>query len=247
MWQFTEVVEGMSEACEALGIPVIGGNVSFYNESRGTDIDPTPVVGVLGLIDELDAAPPVPRLVSGQRVVVLGETRTELGGSEWAAIVHGLAGGAPPAADLDTARGLHELVREVVAGALVDGVHDCSDGGLAVALAEMAIGGGCGFDLAIPEANDGVADAAWCFGESASRVVLSVASELVDDVLALAHRRGVAAADLGAAGGTVLRLAGAAGPVLEVALEDATRAWRDAIPAALGVVGAGPPGSTTSS
>ena len=120
MWQFTEVVEGMSEACEALGIPVIGGNVSFYNASSGADIHPTPVVGVLGLIDELDVRA-ARRLASraGESIVVLGETRAELGGSEWAAVVHGLDGGAPPVADLDAAVRLHALV--VRAGARARG------------------------------------------------------------------------------------------------------------------------------
>src|SRR5580765_6408422 len=102
MWQFVEVVEGMSEACEALGLPVIGGNVSFYNASRGTDIHPTPVVGVLGLVDEFDGPPPLARLGAGESIVVLGETRAELGGSEWAAM-HGLDGGVPPIADLEPA------------------------------------------------------------------------------------------------------------------------------------------------
>src|SRR5690242_8763635 len=100
MWQFIEVVEGMSEACEALGIPVIGGNVSFYNASSGADIHPTPVVGVLGLIDELDSLLPSARLGEGESIIVLGDTRPELGGSEWAAVVHGLDGGTPPGADL---------------------------------------------------------------------------------------------------------------------------------------------------
>ena len=86
MWQFSEVVDGMSEACVALGIPVVGGNVSFYNESRGTDIDPTPVVGVIGLVDALTSVPPTPRLVDGDAVVVLGTTGAELGGSEWATL-----------------------------------------------------------------------------------------------------------------------------------------------------------------
>ena len=146
-------------------------------------------------------------------------------------------GGVPPVADLDRARALHELVSELVAGALVDGVHDCSDGGLAVALAEMAIAGGCGFRVAIPDGP--VADAAWCFGESASRVVLSVVPELVGDVLARAAGRGVPGADLGEAGGATLRVDGPAGPVFEVALADATRAWRDAIPTALGLAPGG--------
>ena len=102
MWQFSEVVDGMSEACTALGLPVIGGNVSFYNESRGADIDPTPVVGVIGLIDDLDDVPPSARLTAGDTILLLGETRPELGGSAWAT-AHGLRDGAPPAADLDAA------------------------------------------------------------------------------------------------------------------------------------------------
>ena len=176
MWQFSEVVDGMSEACRRSTIPVVGGNVSFYNESRGHDIDPTPVVGVLGLIDELDDRPPPAALTDGTRIVVLGETGAELGGSEWAAVVHGLDGGMPPGADLAGAHALHDLVRELVSGGVVDGVHDCSDGGLAVALAEMAIEGECGFDVSIGGALE-------CFSESASRVVCAVDPVLVDEVL----------------------------------------------------------------
>ncbi|MGH9001350.1 MAG: phosphoribosylformylglycinamidine synthase subunit PurL, partial [Acidimicrobiia bacterium] len=133
MWQFSEVVDGMAAACEALGIPVIGGNVSFYNTSDGADIDPTPVVGVLGLIEQLEGAPPMPRLAAGERLVVLGATAVELGGSEWAARL-GLDGGRPPAADLTAAAALNVLLAELVPAGLVSGVHDCSDGGLAVAL-----------------------------------------------------------------------------------------------------------------
>jgi phosphoribosylformylglycinamidine (FGAM) synthase-like enzyme len=102
MWQFAEAVEGMSEACEALGIPVIGGNVSFYNESRGDDIDPTPVAGVLGLIDSIVDAPPIATMHEGHDIVVLGTPRAELGGSEWAAL-HGFDGGRPPVTDLEAA------------------------------------------------------------------------------------------------------------------------------------------------
>ena len=142
MWQFAEVVDGMSEACEALGIPVIGGNVSFYNESRGADIHPTPVVGVLGLIDELTDVPPGRGTARrATRSSCSGDTTAELGGSEWAAVVHGLDGGRPPVADLDARGVLHEFVASSSSSATVTGVHDVSDGGLAVALAEMAFGG----------------------------------------------------------------------------------------------------------
>ena len=153
---------------------------------------------------------------------MLGETANEVGGSEWAAVVHGLDGGMPPRADAVGAHAVHELLRTLVAGGLVDGVHDCSDGGLAVALAEMAIGGECGFDVSIGGALE-------CFSESASRVVCAVDPVLVDEVLSRAGAAGVAAADVGAARGDRLIAAGA----FDVAVADATRAWRDAIPNAL--------------
>ena len=134
MWSFAEVVEGISEACETLGLPVVGGNVSFYNESLGADIDPTPVVAVLGLIDQLRTRPPTPRLSEGDRIVVLGLTAAELGGSEWAAVLHGLGQGRPPRADLDDRARVARAGRRARERGRLTGVHDCSDGGLAVAL-----------------------------------------------------------------------------------------------------------------
>jgi phosphoribosylformylglycinamidine (FGAM) synthase-like enzyme len=225
MWQFAEVTEGMSEACEVLYIPVVGGNVSFYNESRGRDIDPTPVVGLVGVIDQLDAVPPPPALQVGSRIVVLGATNAELGGSEFAT-AHGLRDGMPPVVDLDAAAALHNLVRGLVRERVVDGVHDCSDGGLAIALAEMAIAGHCGARVSL--STDLLPAVAW-FSESASRVVLSVTPARVDEVLARAAGAGVPAADVGVAGGERL-----ASGDFDVALADAVDAWRNAIPRALG-------------
>ncbi|MFN8034863.1 MAG: phosphoribosylformylglycinamidine synthase subunit PurL [Acidimicrobiia bacterium] len=227
MWQFSEVVDGMAEACSALGIPVIGGNVSFYNESRGVDIDPTPVVGVIGLLERLDTAPPVARMHPGDELVLLGATGVELGGSEWA-VRHGLRGGRPPAADLDTACALHECLRGLVADRLIAGIHDCSDGGLATALAEMAIDGDTGFVVTLPEGPR----AAMSFSESASRVVLAVAAERVPAVLARASVAGVHVGRLGRAGGSRLVAEGA----FDVASSDAGTAWRGAIAGAVGVV-----------
>jgi phosphoribosylformylglycinamidine synthase len=174
MWQFAEVVDGMSEACRALDLPVIGGNVSFYNESDGADIHPTPVVGVVGLIHRLEQRLPPAALAPGGRIVVLGDTAAELGGSEWAAGRHGLLGGLPPAADLEAGGRLCRLVAGLVGEGAVIGVHDCSDGGLAVALTEMAIAGGCGFDVAPAGSLADLVPAAACFSESASRVVVVV-------------------------------------------------------------------------
>jgi phosphoribosylformylglycinamidine synthase len=227
MWQFTETVEGMSEACEALGIPVIGGNVSFYNASGGTDIDPTPVAGVLGLVDALDDRPPPAQLHADGDVVVLGDVRPELGGSEWAAVVHGIDGGMPPAADLERARALHDCVAALVRDRSVRGVHDVSDGGLAVAVAEMAIRGEVGARIELPFPDCTPAEA--CFAEPASVVVCSVAREDTAAVCSQAAAAGVPARVVGSAGGDRLVVAGA----LDVPLARAADAWRNAIPDAM--------------
>ena len=229
MWQFAEVVDGMAEACRALGFPVIGGNVSFYNESGGADIQPTPVVAVVGLIDRLDRPVPPAALAPGTRIVVLGDTAAELGGSEWAAGRHGLLGGLPPAADLAAGARLHGLVASLVGDRAVAGVHDCSDGGLAVALAEMAIAGGTGFTVAAEGSLAALAPAVACFSESANRVVVAPDGVRVDEILGRAASAGVPAAVIGTAGGDRLVWAGA----FDVALAQAERAWRDALPSAL--------------
>ena len=222
MWQFTEVVGGMSEACRAFDLPVVGGNVSFYNESRGADIDPTPVVGVIGLVDALEEAPPGAALRDGDRIVLLGDTRAEVGGSEWATM-HDLRGGAPPVADLDAAKALNDLVCALVVDRAVGGLHDCADGGIAVALAEMAIAGDVGFRVT-------VGDALACFSESASRIVLSVDPTRVGAVVASAEAAGVPVAVIGDARGDRLQAEGS----FDVILADAATTWRDAIPNALG-------------
>jgi phosphoribosylformylglycinamidine synthase len=229
MWQFAEVVDGMAEACRALGLPVVGGNVSFYNESDGADIHPTPVVGVVGLIDRLESPVPPAALGPGLRVVVLGDTAAEVGGSEWAAGRHRLLGGMPPAADLAAGARLCGLVAALVADGAAAGVHDCSDGGLAVAVAEMAIAGGCGFDVAPEGGLAGLVPAVACFAESANRVVVAVDGARVDDVIARAAAAGVPATVIGAAGGDRLIWRGA----FDVGLTDAETAWRDALPSAL--------------
>ena len=224
MWQFSEVVDGMSEACVALGFPVIGGNVSFYNESRGDNIHPTPTVGVVGLIDSLLDVPPSIALRDGDAIVMLGLTAAELGGSEWAAVVHGLVGGRPPHADLVAAGVLHELVRTLVLDRVVAGVHDCSDGGLAVTLCEMAFAGGVGFDVVVSGVDCTAAEV--CFSESSNRVVLSVTSTELDAVVSAARSAGVPCAVLGRAGGDRLRVADA----FDVPLAGARSVWSEAIP-----------------
>ena len=224
MWQLSEAIDGMGEACDALGIPVVGGNVSLYNESRGRDIDPTPVIGTLGLIDDLAQPPPGAVLAPGAAVVLLGDPGADaLAGSLWARVAPGHRGGTLPAIDLDAHRRLVDLVAGLVADGQLAGVHDVSEGGLGVALAEMAVRAGVGCRVA------GIATHAHLFSEAPSRVVLAVAPERVDAVVARADAAGVPATMLGRGGGDRVVVDG----LVDEPLERLAAAWRDAIPAAV--------------
>jgi phosphoribosylformylglycinamidine synthase len=230
MWQLSEAIDGMSDACRALSIPVIGGNVSLYNESRGRDIDPTPVVGTLGLVDRLERRPPGIRLVEGSTVVVVGavgdQTRpSSLAGSRWAVDIHGHRGGHLPTLDLPLHLRLVRLVEDLVWSGLVDGVHDVSEGGLGVTLAEMAVTAGVGFTV------EGVPDHAALFGEEPSRVVFSVSEPALAELEGRVRSAGLGLVRMGVAGGDRLVVSG----LIEVSLAEAEAAWRGALPAALGV------------
>ena len=167
MWQLSESIDGMAEACRALDIPVIGGNVSLYNESGGTDIDPTPVVAVLGVIDDLVRRPPGAVFVAGSCLVQLGVTDSRLAGSRWAVEVRHHGGGVLPVLDLAAHRALLDLMVDLLAdGDLVVGVHDVSGGGLGLALAECAVASGIGCEVR------GVDTHAELFSESPGRVIL---------------------------------------------------------------------------
>src|SRR5205085_1827875 len=133
-----EAIDGMGDACRALHIPVVGGNVSFYNESRGRDIDPTPIVALVGIIDRLDRRPPGTTMRDGDRLLLLGPASRQLGGSRWVA-QQGHRGGTLPALDLDLHARLLDLVRRLVVDGAVTGLHDVADGGLGVCLAELSV------------------------------------------------------------------------------------------------------------
>jgi phosphoribosylformylglycinamidine synthase len=223
MWQLSEAIDGMSEACRALGTPVVGGNVSLYNESKGADIDPTPVIGMLGVVDALTTPPPGVGLIDGGRLVLIGATQPELSGSLWARS-KGHRGGTLPALDLVHHTAVANVVRQLVIGGLLAGVHDVSSGGLGVALAEMAVRSGVGFQVAR------VADHAELFAESPSRAVACVAPEQLTAVLNVCEQAGVPTARIGVASGDRLTVKG----LLDVGLAEATAAWRDRLPHALG-------------
>ena len=223
MWQLSEAIDGMGDACRALGIPVVGGNVSLYNESRGRDIDPTPIVGLLGLVDRLVRQPPGVRLVDSGQLLLLGSATPQLSGSRWA-WERDMRGGSLSSLDLDAHESLCDLVRSLVVGDVVDGVHDVADGGLAVSLAEMAVRSGVGFRAV---AVDGILG---LYGEGPSRAVVCVDPTRVDEVVRRARDADVPIADLGEAGGDRLIVEG----LFDVGLRDAATAWRDVLPTALG-------------
>ncbi len=197
MWQFAESIRGMADVCRALDTPVTGGNVSFYNESGASAIWPTPTIGMLGLLEDHRLAIRT-AFSAGRSVYLLGETFPELGGSEFAEIVLGTISGRPPELDLVRERALHRLIADAARAVLLVSAHDCSDGGLAVALAESGIAGGTGFAISLP------GDVPWyvtLFSESASRAVVSVAPENAAKLEVLASEHGVPFARIGETGG----------------------------------------------
>ena len=223
MWQLSESVDGMGEACRALGVPVVGGNVSLYNESAGTDIDPTPVIGLLGMVDRLDRRPPGATLVDGHRLLLLGPEADGLGGSRWGAS-HGAPGGRLPDLDLAVVADVAELVRGLVSDGLVDGVHDVSSGGLGVALAEMAARSGVGVHVAR------VADHRALFGEAPGRIVIVVHPDWLVEVFARAEAAGVETSRIGLATGDRFTVKG----LVDIGVDEVTAAFTDRLPEALG-------------
>ena len=223
MWQLSESVDGMGEACRALGVPVVGGNVSLYNESAGTDIDPTPVIGLLGMVDRLDRRPPGATLVDGHRLLLLGPEADGLGGSRWGAS-HGAPGGRLPDLDLAVVADVAELVRGLVSDGLVDGVHDVSSGGLGVALAEMVARSGVGVQVAR------VADHRALFGEAPGRIVIVVHPDWLVEVFARAEAAGVETSRIGLATGDRFTVKG----LVDIGIDEVTAAFTDRLPEALG-------------
>jgi phosphoribosylformylglycinamidine synthase len=203
-WTFFESVRGLADACTAFGVPVISGNVSFYNESFGQAIYPTPTVGLVGLLDDVTARVTMDFKADGDLIVLLGATKPELGGSEYLKVVHGKVAGRPPALDLVSERLLHELLLTVIDAGIVHSAHDCSEGGLAVALAECCIAGGRG---ALLHLGDEMPPAVALFSESQSRVVVTVPEHAFEGLKTAAAAHATKCTLLGEVGGDRLRCA----------------------------------------
>ena len=192
----------MKDACEHFKVPIVSGNVSFYNETNGLSIYPTPMLGMVGLIDAADKTMTQWFKQDGDAILLLGKTREDLGGSEYLKVLHHREQGSPPFLSLETEKALHDFILNVIREGVVQSAHDCSDGGLSVALAECCVSAQDsrrGAVVRLPL--DALRRDALLFGESQSRVVLSVKPEMVEQVLNRAWDSGIPAMKIGTVGG----------------------------------------------
>jgi phosphoribosylformylglycinamidine synthase len=231
-YQLREAIRGMGEACEALSTPVTGGNVSLYNESSTGAIFPTPVIGMLGLIDDISLITRSHFHVAGSTIVLLGVPTAELGASEYLARIHRLTAGPPPECNLESELAAIEALLESISAGIVHSAHDCSDGGLAIALAECCVGfreRQLGADVKL-DAFDALPLRALLFGEAQGRII--VASSNPKAILEIARKHGVPANEIGTVndGSDVLRIS-AGHAVFSVSLNDMATAYHDTIPA----------------
>jgi phosphoribosylformylglycinamidine synthase II len=194
MWQFSEAVRGLADGCRALGTPVTGGNVSFYNQTGDTPILPTPIVGVLGVIDDVTRRTPGGFTAAEQVIYLLGETRDELAGSAWAGVIHDHLGGQPPAVDLAQEKALAEVLIRASRRGLLGSAHDLADGGLAQAVVESALRHGLGARVELPAEADPFV---WLFSESTGRALVSVKEGADRDLASLCRINGVMLTKLG--------------------------------------------------
>lgn len=226
-WQMERAVDGMAEACRVLDAPVIGGNVSLYNENLQGAIYPTPVVGMVGLVHDTDHITTQGFKNEGDVIVLLGDTRGELGGSEFQAVVHGVTEGRPPVLDLQVEKQLLDAVLSAIQGGLVRSAHDLSEGGLAAALAESCISGGIGAKIELDSALR--ADLA-LFSESQSRIVLSAAPAQAEQLLDHLASRGVPVQRIGVVEGSALKVSVNGASAIDRPVKELARVWEDAIP-----------------
>ncbi len=234
MWQFEQVIDGLAEACRAFEIPVTGGNVSFYNDTEGASVHPTPVLGIVGIIEDVRKTVGPGFKDPGDTILLVGENGEELGGSEYLRIVHRLKAGLPPRLDLAAERRVQRFCLQAIEAGLVASAHDLSEGGLAVAMAECSFHArgqmGCLVELEDPVRPDALA-----FGETQSRILISARRTDLDKLLGLARAAGVRLAAIGRTGGQDIVLRNQGRDLIRVPVEDAFRSWKDSLPAAFRV------------
>ena len=233
-WQFKRCVEGMAEACRILGTPVTGGNVSFYNENPKGAIDPTPVVGMLGLLEDVDrcCSPDFKR--EGDLVILLGECKDDLGGSEYLKLIFGLKMGDSPRIDLEREKAVQRTCLEAIKAGLINSAHDCSEGGLAVTLAECCILNssqkiGAIIDLLPSHFPFSLGTDGLLFGETQSRIVVSCRPEDFNQIRDLAHKNKAPLAKLGKIEGDKLIIGIKGKRLIDIGLDELEKLWRRAL------------------
>jgi phosphoribosylformylglycinamidine synthase len=238
MWQFEQACLGIADACNALGTPVVSGNVSLYNETEGKGIFPTPTIGMVGLMEDCAKNAVSAFLAAGERIGLVGRLAGpgggHLGGSEYLKVVHGRTAGTPPPLDLDLEKKVQAAVRALVRAGLVRTAHDTSEGGLAVALAEMCFGRDLGCKVSLP-AHPGRADAL-LFGEDAGRILIAYPAAVADRVAAVAREQGAPFLEIGEVGGPSLVIDSGGRTLVDARVADLKNPWSSSIP---GVVGEG--------
>ncbi len=228
MWQFVEAIKGLVDGCLALGTPVTGGNVSFYNQTGGRNILPTPQVGMLGVIDDVRRRIPMGFANPGDVVLLLGETKEELGGSAWSEVIHGHLGGLPPFPNFEAEQALASVMAQASAGRVLSSAHDLSEGGLAIALSEACLRNGLGASVALPEGMDATVG---LFSESPARALVSVSAAKLDAFTALCDQAGVVWTQLGAVTREPELVVDG---LFSLPLQQLKDAWTAPIPAAMG-------------
>jgi phosphoribosylformylglycinamidine synthase len=237
MWQFAQVVDGLTEACNALETPITGGNVSLYNETLGEGIYPTPVVGVVGILEDIDKAMTFHFREAERDVLLLsgmsqsGNAESEFGSSEYAKEILGQIWGVPPALDLKQEASLQKCLRELIQAGMIESAHDCSDGGLAVALAEAGFPKNVGAEVDL--SSNGLFFEGLIFGEAASRVVISCDQKNTENIKQIAVRWGVRADRIGRTVPEKLVIRVDGRQAVSANVSDLRQVWDTALPKAL--------------
>jgi phosphoribosylformylglycinamidine synthase len=227
MWQLVESIEGMAEACRAFALPITGGNVSLYNETDGEAIYPSPVVGIVGLLDDVKHAVGLSFPRADLDIVLLGDNKGDVAGSEFLKVIHGVVRGRPAAPDLDIERALHRLLPAAAREGLLCSANDISDGGLAVALAEGCFRFEIGARVDVPAVDASVvaADLATLYGETPGLVIVTVEPAKREALLDLASRCGMTSRAIGKTGGSSLRIAVSGTVVIDERVVDVRDRW----------------------
>ncbi|MBW7956649.1 MAG: phosphoribosylformylglycinamidine synthase subunit PurL [Deltaproteobacteria bacterium] len=224
MWQIKEAIEGIKEACLALGIPVVSGNVSLYNETSGVSVHPTPAIGMVGLIEKAACHTRQWFLADGGLIALLGNEGPGLGGSEYLYAIHGMEKGAPPELDLALEKAVHEACLKGIRAGIISSAHDVSDGGLAVALAEACLNPDGAVGAEVETGAGGLRADDALFGESQSRIVISLAEDDLNEMKAIAEKAGAPFKVIGRVGGTSLKI----GRFIDIGLDRVRDAWSGA-------------------